>query len=142
MGNRKAIALSLLLLLVLSSQISLASDNWTLNFIERDTMPWSRGSGTPSDSGARLYIYVGSTLVKTFAKIGTDYDYGNTSVDLSNNDPTGQRITLAFYGSGDIIYYLYNINLKKNGQYVKFTPWTATSTVDPTDNAVHYDNGT
>lgn len=128
----------LLVSLFIAINISLAeADSWTLNFIERDTEPWNRAS-SHKDNYAYMSVYVGSTLVKNYASIGTDYDYGNTSIDLSNNDPTGQQIKFVFYGT-DTIYYLYNINLQKNGQYVKFTPWTATSTT-VSDGSVHYDN--
>lgn len=132
----KATALILLLTLLALSMV-VSADNWTLNFIERDTSPWWRGNGHVLDGSAKFSIYVGSTLVKTYSSIGSDYDYGNMTIDLSAYSVEGSTIKLAFYGSGDIIYYLYNINLKKNGQAVKFTPFTVVKT---SNEQIHYDN--
>jgi|GEM_PF-2589703 len=112
------------------------AEEWTLSFVERDTMPWARGSSV-KDNDAAIYVYVNNDLAKSYPTIGQDYHYGLETVNLSSYDPEGGKITLAFkgYRTG---FLLYNINISRDGEMVDFAPWTVSGFT--TDEQIHYDN--
>lgn len=101
-----------------------AQEEWTLSFIERDTVS---GDDTYADD-AYFDIYLNDTRIARW-NIAQEGHYGKQTIDLTPYNPQGKvlKFRLVRVQTSGIGVLLKDIEITRNGNPVRFSPWTFTS---------------